>query len=131
MRRTLFSVFSAPRRAKFAALLAIAGLLFWADRDGGLTPVGTVWGQSIDGSAVRSNIAVTRHNLSSSPPDRKSTSGNAVTTEGVVSGATDELCVFCHTPHAAQSGGERPLWNRKLPGGGTGNPHHVSGGYTA
>ena len=34
-------------------------------------------------------------------------------------GATDEICVFCHTPHGANtafSGG--PLWNRSTPGGG-------------
>jgi len=25
---------------------------------------------------------------------------------------TDELCVFCHTPHGGQTGGIAPLWNR-------------------
>jgi predicted CXXCH cytochrome family protein len=27
---------------------------------------------------------------------------------------TDELCVFCHTPHAGETGGFAPLWNRSL-----------------
>lgn len=32
----------------------------------------------------------------------------------VVSDATSELCVFCHTPHGGQTGGFAPLWNRSL-----------------
>jgi len=83
MRRTLFLVLSAPRRAKFAALLAIAGLLFWVDRDGGLIPVGTVWAQALPGggsAGTGSNVSQTRHNLSSTSPARQTSSGSAVPT---------------------------------------------------
>lgn len=49
-------------------------------------------------------IANTKHNLSPS-----STGTNKVTA------GTDELCVFCHTPHAANTNPNVPLWNKALP----------------
>lgn len=55
-------------------------------------------------------IAATKHNLSPS-----STATNKVTA------GTDELCVFCHTPHAADTSAPVPLWNKALP---------AAGGYT-
>jgi len=57
-------------------------------------------------------IANTKHNLSSTgnPANLRTTSG------------TDEICVFCHTPHAADNSAPVPLWNKRLP---------VSGGYTS
>jgi len=120
MRRTPYSVFSARRRVKSAVFLLFACLLFWACRDTGLTLIGSVWAQALPGGGspgTGSNVSQTRHNLSSSSPTRQTTSGNTATTEAVVSGATGDICVFCHTPHAAQTTGqERPLWNRKLPG---------------
>jgi hypothetical protein len=62
---------------------------------------------------VQAGIASTKHNLSSG-----STSGNKVTT--APQGTTaDEICVFCHTPHAADNTAPVPLWNKRLvtPGG--------------
>ena len=36
---------------------------------------------------------------------------------GVYASNTDEVCVFCHTPHGGNLNG--PLWNRNLPGAGS------------
>lgn len=47
-------------------------------------------------------ISNTKHNLSSSG------TGNNRTT------ATDQICVFCHTPHGGDTGAPVPLWNKKL-----------------
>lgn len=51
-------------------------------------------------SVAMAGIAGSKHNLASS------------STNTIKSTNTDELCVFCHTPHAAQS--TAPLWNRTL-----------------
>lgn len=56
----------------------------------------------LSGSALSAGIASTKHNLSSSG------SGNKTV-------ATDQICVFCHTPHAADTTGAVPLWNKTLP----------------
>lgn len=50
-------------------------------------------------------IANTKHNLSSG-----GNVNNVRTTAG-----TDEICVFCHTPHAANTSAPAPLWNKNLP----------------
>ena len=34
---------------------------------------------------------------------------------------TDQVCVFCHTPHGSDSSSPVPLWNKKLPTGTTYN----------
>lgn len=47
-------------------------------------------------------VANTKHNLS--------TSGSNIT------GGTDQICIFCHTPHNAVQ--NYPLWNRTNPAGG-------------
>ena len=47
-------------------------------------------------------IINTKHNL-----------GNAGTGANSFDG-TDEVCVFCHTPHGADTSANPPLWNRKL-----------------
>ncbi|MGD8941042.1 MAG: hypothetical protein PVJ72_16775, partial [Gammaproteobacteria bacterium] len=71
-----------------------------------------------------SDVLNTKHNFSAvSPPQLFDADGNPVQREVV---ATDEsqICVFCHTPHAANtadlggSGSHRvaPLWNRNLSG---------------
>ena len=52
-----------------------------------------------------SDITNSRHNLSASGPG------------SVTSGAANEVCVFCHTPH--NSSPSAPLWNRALPSGQT------------
>jgi predicted CXXCH cytochrome family protein len=52
-------------------------------------------------------IRNTRHNLGTGAP-----AGN-----NTFSG-TDEVCVFCHTPHGAATGAANPpLWNKSLPAG--------------
>ena len=48
-------------------------------------------------------IASTKHNLGST-----STTGNNKTT------GTGDICVFCHTPHGADTSAAVPLWNRTL-----------------
>jgi predicted CXXCH cytochrome family protein len=53
-------------------------------------------------------ITSTKHNLGSGNTD----GGNHVTA------GTGEICVFCHTPHAADTSAPVPLWNKKLPAGG-------------
>ena len=51
-----------------------------------------------------SDIANTRHNLSTSGP-------------GDVTAVTEsQICVFCHTPHSAEAIPNAPLWNRQLSG---------------
>jgi predicted CXXCH cytochrome family protein len=58
------------------------------------------------------DVVNTRHNLSVSGP-------------GTIKSATvDAVCVFCHTPHAAQP--EAPLWNHQLPSGQTYTPYDSS-----
>ncbi len=49
-----------------------------------------------------SNVAATKHNLTSSGPGTVKIAGGG------------EVCAFCHTPHAASPQG--PLWNRNDPG---------------
>lgn len=58
----------------------------------------------VTGSAL-AGIANTKHNLSSSGTGVNKTS------------STDQICVFCHTPHAADvtSAGAPPLWNKGMP----------------
>jgi hypothetical protein len=64
--------------------------------------------------ASAAGIADTKHNLGAN-----STAGNNKTTD------TAEICVFCHTPHGADTGAPVPLWNKRLgtagvpAGGGT------------
>ena len=67
-------------------------------------------------------IAGSKHNLGST--------GNA-TTNSTFSG-TAEICVFCHTPHGANTGVAAPLWNKGVPTGpyttySTGNSASIDG----
>lgn len=55
-------------------------------------------------AAQQSDIASTRHNLSVSNPI-----GGAVKAT-----SESQICVFCHTPHAANAAAPAPLWNRSL-----------------
>jgi len=48
-------------------------------------------------------IAITKHNLGSTGTGTNSFSG------------TEAICVFCHTPHGADTSAAVPLWNRVLP----------------
>lgn len=56
-------------------------------------------------SQALAGIASTKHNLGSNQ------NGNNAFTP---TSGTAELCVFCHTPHGADTTAAVPLWNRKL-----------------
>ncbi len=58
-----------------------------------------------------SDITDTKHNLSASSP-------STVKAQAEASGGTDEICVFCHTPHGANTSVGGPLWNRAESGAG-------------
>jgi predicted CXXCH cytochrome family protein len=67
-------------------------------------------------------IATSKHNLG--------TSGNS-TLNSTFSG-TAEICVFCHTPHGANTGVAAPLWNKSIPTStyqtySTGNSYSIDG----
>lgn len=63
-----------------------------------------------------SDIRGTRHNLSAAPDGSASGSGT-VPARNIKASSETQVCVFCHTPHAATSGAT-PLWNRKVAGQG-------------
>jgi hypothetical protein len=50
-------------------------------------------------------IKNTKHNLTSTGP------GSNVNSQT----GTDQICVFCHTPHGSETGVAAPLWNKALP----------------
>lgn len=61
-----------------------------------------------EAAAAVTGIRNTRHNLGT---------GSPVTGANTFDG-TQEVCVFCHTPHGAATGaGNPPLWNKALPAG--------------
>jgi hypothetical protein len=64
---------------------------------------------SMSGVAM-AGIASTKHNLGASGTFN-------------FTNATTEICVFCHTPHGADSSAAVPLWNRHLSTGGSYNTY--------
>lgn len=67
-------------------------------------------------AALTGNIANTKHNLSSV---RSGTSwGTTAFSSGVgtnyTSAGSDQICVFCHTPHGANTPVAAPIWNRSV-----------------
>jgi Doubled CXXCH motif (Paired_CXXCH_1) len=62
-------------------------------------------------------IYTTKHNLGNT-----STAGNNRTT------STEEVCVFCHTPHGADNSfpASPPLWNKSIPTGATYTPYNTA-----
>jgi len=56
-----------------------------------------------------SDIRSTKHNLSNSGASAPSRNVKA---RDDANGGTDEVCVFCHTPHGASTNPGQPLWNR-------------------
>lgn len=56
---------------------------------------------------AQTGITVTKHNLSSSGTGTNHVTGTTTAT------GTDQICVFCHTPHGSAAGGA-PIWNRTL-----------------
>lgn len=65
-------------------------------------------------AAPTSDIRMTKHNLSKNSGNAvRSMTGSGAEIPGSGKGTTDQVCVFCHTPHAAsQSVAKAPLWNR-------------------
>ena len=62
------------------------------------------------GQSIAAGIADTKHNLGTGNPR---VGENRVT--GVTAGTgTAEICVFCHTPHGADTTAPAPLWNKRL-----------------
>ena len=61
-------------------------------------------GAFLGATTASAGIATTKHNLSTG-----STQPTHVTT------GTDEICVFCHTPHGSDITAPVPLWNKQLP----------------
>ena len=59
-------------------------------------------------TASAAGITNTKHNLSTS-----GTGSNYLTV------GTDQICVFCHTPHGSNTAAAVPLWNKKIPTGAT------------
>jgi hypothetical protein len=66
----------------------------------GLTAAGVL----LAASAHAAGITATKHNLSTT-----GTGTNHVTT------GTDQICVFCHTPHGSNTSAAVPLWNKNIP----------------
>lgn len=59
-------------------------------------------------SASMAAIANTRHNLGST------NSVTSMSAQTNFASGTTEICVFCHTPHGADSAAAVPLWNRNM-----------------
>lgn len=53
---------------------------------------------------AHAGIANTRHNLGA----------NNALNENYMTAGTTEICVFCHTPHASNTGVKAPLWNKPV-----------------
>lgn len=74
-----------------------------------------------------SDIRGTKHNLSATADGTAYTNPTAgagnIPTRNIKASTETQLCVFCHTPHAATSGAT-PLWNRKVAGNGY-TPNYV------
>jgi hypothetical protein len=101
--------------------LAITGKLAWREavaQNLGSGALSTGAGGSA--ATAPANIRETRHNLSSTNRSRALTGNNTLHTELTVTAAgantTSEVCVFCHTPHGANTSPGTPLWNRNLSG---------------
>lgn len=45
--------------------------------------------------------------------------GTGGASQYLATGGTGEICVFCHTPHGADTAGGAPLWNKSLPAAGS------------
>lgn len=65
---------------------------------------------------AHAGIANTRHNLGAN---------NAVN-ENYMTAGTTEICVFCHTPHASNTGVKAPLWNKPVAAGASYTTYNTS-----
>lgn len=61
-----------------------------------------VLGTAAGVNAAESKVSVTPHNLSKSGPG------------AVIASNETQICVFCHTPHGANTSVKAPLWNRNV-----------------
>lgn len=61
-------------------------------------------------SASMAAIQLTKHNLGLS----RTTNGGLFNASPNFTTATTEICIFCHTPHGADTKAQAPLWNRTL-----------------
>jgi hypothetical protein len=102
------------RRSGYAA--GLAALALWlgaATADAAITVTDKI-----------SDVRGTKHNLSAAPNGSATPSGGTVPVRAVKASSETEVCVFCHTPHEAESISSgagssalgAPLWNRKLSG---------------
>jgi hypothetical protein len=62
----------------------------------------TLMAGAMSGAAMAAGITSTKHNLSSTGTGSNHTTG------------TDQICVFCHTPHGGDTTAPVPLWNKKI-----------------
>lgn len=62
------------------------------------------------GAAWAQGILNTKHNLSATSTQTIHVQG----TDPTFGPATEEVCVFCHTPHGADTTVSAPLWNRAI-----------------
>ena len=61
------------------------------------------------------DVRGTKHNLSAAVDGSTTPSGGKVPVRTVKAASETQVCVFCHTPHAAEAVSPgAPLWNRKL-----------------
>jgi predicted CXXCH cytochrome family protein len=77
-------------------------------------------------AAAQAQITSSKHNLGST--------GNATTNSSF--DGTAEICVFCHTPHGANTSVAAPLWNKTVPTStyttySTGNSYSIDGDVAA
>lgn len=99
----------------------------WIDRGRWLGAGALLFALVLPSAEALAGIANTRHNLSTT-----GAAANVRTTAG-----TEEICVFCHTPHAAAGAASGvPLWNKNLPGSSyttyqTVNSSTIDGAFTS
>lgn len=98
---------SAPRRISMLAALHLAGLILLglgaddSSADGDLTSK----------FSNQDSIRNTRHNLT----QRQASGGPSGVNMDPYRNDYGEICVYCHTPHAANTNVGAPLWNRAIP----------------
>lgn len=74
-------------------------------------------------SAASAMVTVTKHNFSAGQTTGNTTRNVYLNTQGVAD-AKGEVCVFCHTPHGADT--RAPLWNRQMATAGSYSPYNSS-----
>ena len=67
--------------------------------------------------AVLAAASVLGQGIKGSKHDMSASSSSSIKSQPVASGGTEEVCVFCHTPHGSDRTSVAPLWNRTSPAG--------------